>query len=112
MGHIGDTITSPFEYFELIIEAYDKTAGFSRYKIVQNFIPPMASVLMNFLKQSSPLLKPATIHFSILVFAVSTELYSLKMSVRQFCKSKPQIGVSVAIFWLIESWREGDVQKS
>jgi hypothetical protein len=29
-----------------------------------------------------------------------------------FISSKPQIGVAVAIFWLIESWRGGGVQKT
>jgi hypothetical protein len=29
-----------------------------------------------------------------------------------FISSKPQIGMAVAIFWLIESWRDGGVQKT
>jgi len=30
MGQIGNAITSPFENFELVIEAFDKAAGFDR----------------------------------------------------------------------------------
>jgi hypothetical protein len=29
-----------------------------------------------------------------------------------FISAKPQIGVAVAVFWLIESWREGGIQKA
>jgi hypothetical protein len=52
MGQVEQTIATPFEDFDLVIETFDKAAVGSVDKEIGNFLPPMGQGFQKIIKAS------------------------------------------------------------
>ena len=73
MLQVEQSVTTPLEHLESVVQPFNKAAIVLVDEIVENFLPPATRMLMKGSKQCNPLLAMRLIQARILVLAATRE---------------------------------------